>query len=196
MKFLLLLLYSGIVAVANGSVLDLLLPYKWTELMYFSEKVGQSLEQLEVGIERIVEEVSRLRGAPGTLENVFVAQNAVLKIRFPDGEPLAVKWRSPAGNFDDMVIGIIALIMVEQCCPNIPINKVEGWSIDGDSIFYFTEWAEGETLGDLLASRIFAENASESEEGFGVPPKIISSLAEFVFNLSMCEIPWTERIYP
>lgn len=57
---------------------------KWTELTHFGQK---TLAQLEVEIEGIVEEVSRLRsGVLGSLEDVFVAQNAVLKIHFHDGK--------------------------------------------------------------------------------------------------------------
>jgi hypothetical protein len=188
MNFFLLLLFFGIVALTDGSVLRS--RSKRTELTQFGERVGQSLEQLEVDIENSIEAASRIRGAPGTLEDVFVAKNVVLKIRFPDGKTWAAKRASP-GQLYDMVMGINALIMVEECCPNIPISKVEGWNTDDGSMYYFTEWAEGETLDDLRKGQVFPEG-----EGILVRPKIISSLAEFMFNLSMCEIPWTERIYP
>jgi hypothetical protein len=165
MNFFLWLLTSVIVAASDGSVLDILSPDKRTQLARFGEGVGRSLAQLESGIEMVVEDVSELRGAPGTLKDVFIHQTIVLKIGFPDRRAWAAKWKPWADDRDALLVGIITLVMVKECCPNIPICEVEGWSIGDDSVSYFTAWVEGGTLTDLLVSEI----ATESEEGIRIP---------------------------
>jgi hypothetical protein len=193
MKFWLLLLLSAV--IAEGSVLDIISPKAWTRLTDFSKKTGYSLDRLEVNMQKTVETASNIRGAAGIVEDIFVSQNLITKIRFPDGRSWAAKW----GQFvhaHEIFAGINSLVFLENCCPNIPIAKQKGWNSENDFIFYFTEWTEGTPLNDLVyrasTDTASAENLSE---GF-IPPQIIASLAEFVFNISLCTIPTAACIQP
>jgi hypothetical protein len=138
MKFWLLLLLSAV--IADGSVLDTISPDASTKLTDFSEKTGYSLDRLEVNVQKTVEAASNIRGAAGIVEDIFVSQNLIAKIRFPDGQSWAAKW----GQFvhvHEIFAGINSLFFLENCCPNIPIAKQKGWNRENDDFFfYFTEW--------------------------------------------------------
>jgi len=178
MKFWLSLLLA---VIAYGSVLDIISPEAWTRLTEFSENNGYSLDRLEMNMQKTVEAASNIRGAAGIVEDIFVSQNLVIKIRFPDGQSWAAKWGQLV-HAHEISAGIKSLIFLENRCPNILIPKYKGWNSENDFIFYFTEWTEGTPLKHL------GYRPSNTSEVF-IPPQIIASLAEFVFNMSLCTIP-------
>jgi hypothetical protein len=146
-------------------------------------------------MQKTVEAASNMRGAVGMVEDIFVSQNLVTKIRFPDGQSWAAKW----GQFvhvHEIFAGINSLNFLENRCPNIPIVKQKGWNGENDFLFYFTEWTEGVSLNNL-AYRASTDTASaENPSEVFIPPHILTSLAEFVFNLSLCTIPTAACIQP
>jgi hypothetical protein len=81
---------------------------------------------------------------------------------------------------------MMASMVLEAKCPDIPLAKFRSLS-DGDHFFaIFTEWAEGEVL------RSQAILIPETGEVW-IPPQIVTSLAEFVFNVSTCGIEYDTR---
>jgi hypothetical protein len=81
--------------------------------------------------------------------------------------------------------GIAATSMVQNYCSNIPIAKHRGGGRKKLQHF-FTEWIEGETLHD----KVFVPGFNyEVGTPVKIPKKVITSLAEFVYNLTTCPIP-------
>ena len=182
--YLWLLVAAPIICRAHESAIP---SDKQIPLMDFAAKYGLDEEGVAVEIQTMLEAASTLRGAPCTIQDVISSQRLVFKICFPDLDCWAAKW----GHLDDrqeIVSGIKALTLVEQYCPNIPATKLKGWNMGNYFIHYFTEWAEGEGLRNR-------SNLTQTREVV-IPHQVITSLAEFVFNLSTCMIPSPDRIFP
>src|SRR6266496_4722912 len=80
---------------------------------------------------------------------------------------------------------IAAMSMVQKYCSNIPIAKHMGGGRKRLQHF-FTEWIEGETLLDM----VFIPDLNYSVgTTVRIPKKVVTSLAEFVYNLTTCPIP-------
>jgi len=83
------------------------------------------------------------------------------------------------------IYAIRALKLLHQYCPNIPTPKIKGYN-QHKIIYYFTDWIEGSILED----RVLRDPINVSV--VRIPEKIITSLAEFVYNLTTCPIPKNE----
>ena len=86
--------------------------------------------------------------------------------------------------------GIWATALVQQYCPNISIAQFKGCSRPHKLLFCFTEWIEGKNLRD----KILGESPIMATVGTSItiPAKVVTSLAEFVYNLTTCPIPKNE----
>jgi hypothetical protein len=123
-------------------------------------------------------------GIPASWVEFKTSNALVAKICFADGVCWAAKIQDR--GHDDRAIqrGITAMILVGQHCPNIPINRYKGWGY-GKLHYVFTEWIEGKTLTDEVTL---------GSESFSIPDKVVSQVAEFVYNLTSCPIPrWKSK---
>jgi hypothetical protein len=107
----------------------------------------------------------------------------VSKICFDDG----VCWADKMVEHDNQAVfsGMMAMSVVQKRCSNIPVPKIMGWcqrKLD----HYFTEWIEGKPLSEWVL-----DNDSNSVV-IKIPEKVVTSLAEFVYNLTTCPIPREE----
>ena len=123
---------------------------------------------------------------PASLVQMKVgAAGAVAKICFVDGICWADKMLANPLRIEEAYYGVMAIFTVQQYCPNIPTAKFRGYG-RGKLGHYFSEWIQGQTLHEKV----------ESYHTPGTPVKIaekvVTSLAEFVYNLTTCPIPKDE----
>jgi hypothetical protein len=109
----------------------------------------------------------------------------VLKICFEDGVCWADKMFKQRG--EAAYYGTQALLLIEKYCPNIPAPKVKGWC-ERKLEHYFTEWIEGKALHEW----VFEKDPHGHSTNIKIPRKMVTSLAEFVYNLTTCPIPQAE----
>ena len=117
--------------------------------------------------------------------NVRGAAGAVAKICFVDGVCWADKMIANPLRNEEAYYGVMAIFTVQQYCPNIPTAKFVGygqWKLR----HYFSEWIQGQTLHDKVASNYTPGTPVK------IPEKVVTSLAEFVYNLTTCPIPREE----
>ena len=154
------------------------------------------LRELKAEVIFIMNEASSRRNVPSTFNSVHLEVGAyaiVSKVCFNDGICWAIKMyeNRPASIFGRAIdYGVSSANLVQRYCPNIPINTPRGCSVH-KLRYCFTDWVEGETLFD----RYFPDTellASLEQATITIPQKIVSSLAEFVYNLTTCPIPEME----
>ena len=123
-------------------------------------------------------------GIPGWYVTLKAGGGGVVaKICFDDG----VCWADKMVQHGNQLgySGMLAMSVAQKHCSNIPIPKVMGWcqrKLD----HYFTEWIEGKPLSEWIL-----DNDPYSAI-IKIPEKIVTSLAEFVYNLTTCPIPTDE----
>ena len=87
-------------------------------------------------------------------------------------------------RIEEAQYGVAAVLAVQRYCPNIPTAKLHGFG--GEKLRnYFSEWIQGQTLHDKVDSNYILGTPVQ------IPEKVVTSLAEFVFNLT-CPIPREE----
>jgi hypothetical protein len=97
----------------------------------------------------------------------------------------------PSSIFDRTInYGTSAANLVQQYCPDIPINTPRGCGVHILK-YCFMDWIEGETLFDKYFPTTLILEPLE-QVNITIPQKTISSLAEFVYNLTTCPIPEIE----
>ena len=119
----------------------------------------------------------------------------VSKVCFHDGICWAVKMyqNRPASIFGRAIdFGASAADLLQRYCPHIPINAARGCGVH-KLRYCFTDWVQGETLFDRYfpSTTEWAPMAMEKAT-ITIPQKTVSSLAEFVYNLTTCPIPANE----
>jgi hypothetical protein len=80
--------------------------------------------------------------------------------------------------------GMAAISMVQNYCSNIPVAKYTRCGRKKLQHF-LTEWIEAETLHDKVFVPDFNYSAVTTVK---IPKKVVTSLAEFVYNLTTCPI--------
>jgi len=110
----------------------------------------------------------------------------VVKICFDDGICWADKTFAGFQKIQNAYYGKAATDFLRKYCPNIPVPESRGW-FKNRVHHEMTEWIEGKTLQD----KVLAVDSPYYSSGtrFGIPPKLPSSLAEFVYNVTSCPIP-------
>jgi hypothetical protein len=126
-----------------------------------------------------------------------MSRSAVIaKICFPDDTCWAAKIQEntlPTVAAD--LAGIMSMGILEQVCPDIPSIRCRG---DGHTsspavLYTFTEWIEGKILQDWIFSDMEINISSSNLSGVRIPDKLVTSLAEFAYNLTTCQIPEKHR---
>ena len=146
----------------------------------------------------IINEASSNRNVTSSLTTVHlqVGTSAIVsKICFDDGICWALKMyvNRPGSIFDQTIDdGITASSLVRRYCPYIPINTPRGCGVH-KLRYCFTDWIEGESLFQRYFPRTVL--APGERATVTIPQKTVSALAEFVYNLTTCPIPETERIH-
>ena len=166
--------------------------YKDTALPGILAGIG-GLQGLKDEVIFILNEASSRRNVTSILNAVHLEVGTyaiVTKVCFNDGICWAVKMyeNHPASIFDRAIsYGISAANLVQRYCPEIPINIPRGCGVHKLS-YCFTDWVYGETLFD----RYYPNTASSEQVTITIPQKTVSSLAQFVYNLTKCPIPEIE----
>jgi hypothetical protein len=78
------------------------------------------------------------------------------------------------------------MTLVEKHCPYIPIPRYRGFGQVDSLYYYFNDWIEGNTLDDMLPFKM------SKRRPIKLPIKVVTDLAEFVYNLTTCAIPKDE----
>lgn len=158
-------------------------------VMHILDTVGGT-EGFEAEMRNAITRASSLRGnIPASLTELRVSRAIVAKICFIDGICWAAKIKEIKPHDRETEYGIIAMSLVERYCPNVPINKYKGCFVH-KLLCCFTEWKEGQTLGNaVFGSREYLQKG----EMIRIPETIVTSLSEFVYNLTICPIPRRER---
>ena len=144
-------------------------------------------DQLQDEVNGALSYASRCRdNIPASLVQMKVsgAAGAVAKICFDDGICWADKMVANPLRIEEAYIGVMAISVVQQYCPNIPTAKFRGYG-RGKLRHFFSEWIQGQTLHDKVESNYIPDVCK-------IPEKVVTSLAEFVYNLTTCPIPREE----
>jgi hypothetical protein len=152
------------------------------------ESVGGG-EEFEVELRNIVNKAMLLRqGLPASVVDFKIGRKIIAKVCFTDGVCWAAKLTKMAQMvFAESIYAIKALNLLHEYCPNIPTPKLRGYG-NRKIFYYFTDWIEGNTLHDEVLKDPVNFSAVK------LPERIITSLAEFVYNLTTCPIPENECI--
>ena len=117
----------------------------------------------------------------------------IAEICFPDDTCWAVKIQQNilATVVSDLA-GIKSMGILEQVGPDIPRLRCRGYgrtSRPAAVLYTFTEWIEGKILYDWIISDREVNNSSSNLSSIRIPDKLVTSLAEFTYNLTTCQIP-------
>ena len=113
----------------------------------------------------------------------------VAKICFTDDVCWAVKIEEFNPNRDTRRYGAWTKMLMQEYCPSIPIDRFIGCK-QHKLLYCFTEWIEGKRLWDIILPSI-----SNISTTFSIPENIVTSLAQFIYNLTTCPIPRHESIW-
>lgn len=154
----------------------------------FVELVG-GLSQFTAVIDRIVGHASSLHnGVSASLVDFETGGDAIIaKICFADNNCWAAKLlEHKSHTVASIRAAKQALTLVEKHCPYIPIPLYRGFGQEDHILYYFSDWIEGNTLDDGLPLKL------SKRRRIKLPNKVVTGLAEFVYNLTTCAIPKEE----
>lgn len=144
-------------------------------------------DQLQDEVNSAIAYASMLRNnIPASLVEMRVGgAGATAKICFIDGVCWADKMLANPLRIEEAQYGVAAVSAVQRYCPNIPTAKFHGFGRERLR-HHFSEWIPGQTLHEKVASNYTRGTPIQ------IPEKVVTSLAEFVFNLTTCPIPREE----
>ena len=150
------------------------------------EAVG-GIDQLEAEVNCAIAYASSLRNNMTASLAGFKAgaSGLVAKLCFVDRICWADKMVTGPVTIQAGYYGMAAMSMVQNYCSNIPVAKHTGCGRKKLQHF-LTEWIEAETLHDKVFVPDFNYSAVTTVK---IPKKVVTSLAEFVYNLTTCAIP-------
>lgn len=154
------------------------------------------VRELKAEVVFIMNEALSSRNSTATTNAVHLEVGSyaiVSKVCFDDGNCWAVKMyqNRPASIFGRAIdFGASAADLLQRYCPHIPINTARGCGVH-KLRYCFTDWVQGETLFDRYFPST-TELAPMEKATITIPQKTVSSLAEFVYNLTTCPIPANE----
>jgi hypothetical protein len=155
----------------------------------FVELVG-GLSQFAAVVDRILGHASSLRnGVSASLADFKTGGDAIIaKICFADDNCWAAKLleHKPYTTVASIRAAKKAMSLIEKHCPYIPIPRYTGFGQEDPLLYYFSDWIEGDTLYDRLPFKVSKRRPIE------LPNKVVTGLAEFVYNLTTCAIPKDE----
>jgi hypothetical protein len=159
-------------------------------------------EHLPSTVKQLEQAASQLRnGMPCSMDTKWFhgCYGMVAQMIFNDG----VKWAVKVSEHELNTVIIQAVNVtraIKRNCPAIPVPRPHGdiqFLENNTHVFYFMDWLEGTLLyRDPQYHTIWADAATNVTIGDSVtvtlPEKIVTDLAEFVYNLTMCPIPENE----
>jgi hypothetical protein len=164
-------------------------------------------EHLPSIINQIEQAASQLyNGTPCHMDTEWLhgAYGMVAPISFNDG----VKWAVKVSEYelDTAIIQAMNVVrVIKQNCPAIPIPGSHGeiqFLENNTHVFYFMDWLEGIRLDQDPQCRTSWEpyNSTintpiDNSVIVTLPETIVTDLAQFVYNLTMCPIPESECKY-
>ena len=154
----------------------------------FVELVG-GLSQFAAVMDRILGHASCLRnGASASLSDFKTGGDSIIaKICFADDNCWAAKLlEHKSYTVASIRAAKKAMTLLEKHCPYIPIPRYRGFGQEDRLLYYFSDWIEGNTLNDRLPSKV------SKRRPIKLPNKVITDLAEVVYNLTTCAIPTEE----
>jgi hypothetical protein len=160
-----------------------------TAVNWILHSVG-GMNQFQLEVNRAISYASSSRNEiPASLVEFKAGGGGITaKICFVDGVCWADKMVAGLLDVQNSNYGFAAMSLVQQYCSYIPTPKYLG-ARQGLLTHYFTEWVEGPTLHE----RVFAVISNLTlETPVKMPRKVVTSLAEFVYNLTTCPIPREE----
>jgi hypothetical protein len=91
-----------------------------------------------------------------------------------------------AMGYENVYYANRAMAYARQYCPDIPVPEPKAW-YRNKIHHYVTEWVEGNQLHEMVFTypRLYSDGTTVSN----LPHKLVSSLAQFVYNLTSCPIP-------
>jgi len=167
------------------------LEYKESSLPAILAVVG-GVKELKTELFFIMEEASSLRNGTSTSNFVHLEIRRyaiVAKICFEDQVCWAAKmYKDRPGIFNRAVdYGNMAVMLIQQHCPNIPISTPRGCGLHMLR-YCFMDWIEGQTAFEKYSPKAISAEIQTTK----IPNTIVTSLAEFVYNLTTCPIPEKE----
>ena len=153
------------------------------------------IEGFEIIMREILAKASWARsGTPASLRALRMSRSAVIaKICFPDDTCWAAKiQKNNLATVVSDLAGIKSMGILEQVCPDIPSLRCRGYgrtSRLAAVLYTFTEWIEGKILYDWIVSDMEVNISSSNLSSIRIPDKLVTSLAEFAYNLTTCQIP-------
>lgn len=152
------------------------------------ESIGGTAELTEV-LHHVAEHASHLRG--GMFASVVQTQKdgdtVVAKVCFEDNIRWAAKiTRNEYAASVSMMAAQWTLLLSEEQCPHILSPRLRGLGESYTFLYYFVDWIDGRTLRNELRYLPYPFPPTR------LPAVVITSLAEFVYNLTTCAIPEKE----
>lgn len=158
---------------------------------YLMESIGGTAELTEL-LHHVAEHASNWRGgmSASVVHTQKNGETVVAKVCFEDNICWAAKiTRNEYGASVSMMAAQWALLLLEEHCPHIPSPRLRGLGESYAFLYYFVDWIEGKTLRNQLQYRPYPFPPTR------LPAVVITSLAEFVYNLTTCAIPEKECKY-
>jgi hypothetical protein len=180
------------------------LPHDDAEMLQRFVNLTNGEEHLPSAIRQIKQAASQLRnGTPCSMDTKWLhgSYGMVAPMIFNDG----MKWAVKVSEYELHLLIIQAVNvarLIEQNCPTIPIPRTHGeiqFLENNTHVFYFMDWLEGILLyrdpqyraGSALYNTTTNTTIDDSIV-ISLPEKIVTDLAEFIYNLTMCPIPENE----
>jgi hypothetical protein len=178
------IIYAQSISLNDISEASSNIPASWRPVIsHFIDAVG-GRDEFAAEMKNMVKEASQLRdNIPASLVDFRLSRELIAKICFSNGICWAAKIQDSFTN--ETIDGISALMMVHDFCPNIPVSQYRGCSCKKLN-YCFTEWKEGKSLEEEVLGSIINHR---EETNIKIPENVITSLAEFVYNLTTCWIP-------
>jgi hypothetical protein len=158
-------------------------------------------------LKHIEQAASQLRnGTPCSMDTKWFhgSFGMVATMVFNDG----VKWAVKVSEHELKVAILQAMSVVrviERYCPAIPVPRTHGeiqFLENNTHVFYFMDWMDGIPLDRDPQCRVSGPLVNTTTNAIiddsvivTLPEKIITDLAEFTYNLTMCPIPEKECKY-
>jgi hypothetical protein len=121
----------------------------------------------------------------------------VAKLKFEDNIEWAMKIEEnppPHDSLEEMTEAIESSKAIERYCPELLIPKVHGelqTLLNSTLVYYLMDWVEGEPIHKIFEPP-WSEVTQHGNLNFTIPETTLFQLAEYFYNLTVCQIPEEE----
>ena len=163
---------------------------------FLDGSVGPAIIDYLGGVDQFKHEVEQAVAYASTLRQNVPARwskclagggGLVAKICFADGICWGDKMFAGFRLTQSAAYGEGVMRLVHEYCPNIPLPESKAW-FRKRLAHHMMEWVEGKTLLQRVF-RVESDCYRANATSFRIPPKVVKSLAQFVYNLTNCPIP-------